>query len=60
MKNNDILGKREVFCRFIRKKTGEVIYPKNASVFHFWVDDSVSADTGEAVQLSIFDLFPNL
>lgn len=60
MKNKDTLGKHEVFCRCIRKKTGEVIYPKNASVFHFWVDDSVSANTGEAVQLSIFDLFPNL
>ena len=29
-------GYREVFCRYITRN-GKIIYPKNASVFHFYV-----------------------
>ena len=31
-------GKRKVITRYIRRN-GKVIYPKNASVFVFWVDE---------------------
>lgn len=38
MENLNHNSKREVFCRYIRKN-GKVIYPKNATYFHFLVDD---------------------
>ncbi len=29
--------KTEVFCRYIRRKDGKIVYPKNAKAFHFFV-----------------------
>lgn len=55
MENFSIAGKREVFCRFIRKN-GRIIYPKNARFFHFWVDvDAVEGEETKSRQLTMFD-----
>lgn len=55
MEDFSIAGKREVFCRFIRKN-GRIIYPKNARFFHFWVDvDAAEAEEEKTQQLSMFD-----
>jgi len=32
-------GYREVFARYVRRKDGTIMYPKNAKVFHFYVKD---------------------
>ena len=53
MENKNTAGKREVFAPFIRKN-GKVIYPKNARVFHFWVDDN-SKKNSNYEQTSMFD-----
>jgi len=29
--------KKEVFCRFITRRNGEVVYPVNAQFFHFYI-----------------------
>lgn len=54
MENSNNISKREVFCRYIRKKDGTVIYPKNARFFHFWVDD-IPSDQKEDKQISMFE-----
>ena len=54
MENKDIIGKREVFCRFIRKG-GKIIYPKNARFFHFWVDDIPTDNSNKAKQPPVLD-----
>lgn len=33
----DFDNKIEIFCRYI-KRNGKVIYPKNGTLFHFFVD----------------------
>lgn len=35
-KTQEESGKREVFCRFIRR-AGKIIYPKNGTCFHFFL-----------------------
>lgn len=35
---NDNKSGRIVFCRYI-KKNGQIIYPKHARFFRFWVDN---------------------
>lgn len=50
MEFDDKSNKIEVFCRYIRKN-GKIIYPKNARLFHFWVDaESSNMDTSEMAE----------
>lgn len=43
MGNFESVSKREIFCRYIRKD-GKIIYPQNATMFHFWVDVNENED----------------
>lgn len=54
MENFDHIGQKEIFCRFIRKKNGQVVYPKNSKYFHFWVNDTRDAQD-KPEQISMFD-----
>ena len=37
--NENPRGGRWVYARYIRRKDGRIIYPKNGRVFCFWVED---------------------
>lgn len=53
MENLNHIGQKEIICRFIRKN-GQIIYPKNAKFFHFWVDD-INEKLNNQKQISMFD-----
>lgn len=53
MENLNRIGQKEIICRFIRKN-GQIIYPKNAKFFHFWVDD-INEKLNNQKQISMFD-----
>lgn len=53
MENFNHIGQKEIFCRFIRKN-GQIIYPKNGKLFHFWVDD-INEKLDSQKQISMFD-----
>ncbi|MBB4224916.1 hypothetical protein GGD71_005725 [Variovorax guangxiensis] len=36
--NENAKGGRWVYARYIRRKDGTVVYPKNAKFFRFWVE----------------------
>lgn len=43
----DFDNKIEIFCRYI-KRNGKIIYPKNGSLFHFFVDADKSAEKADS------------